>query len=225
MLWIACAAALIFFSLWRRSKAEGVQTAKQIAFSHAEAWLSDKAIQPETVRYDAYFGRPYSLAEDAAVIVGTGSFASGEDIGFVAEVHPRYGILSGKLIRPAGVATWHKQASLRCLSSSLPLATVLGKMAEELEIQTIEREIEKKQRAMDDIQRIVASTERAKAVAHEDVIRQVKAMTETVDESPPAAAPTGRRRPAFDESPAKERIAELRSRIDKESRRRTRRDL
>lgn len=218
MLWIACAVALIFFYLWRRSRAETIQTAKQSAFSYAESWLSDEAIKLETVRYETYFGRPYTLTEDAAVIVGTGSLAAGEDIGFVAEVHPRYGLLSGKLIRPAGVATWHKQASLQCLSSSLPLATVLGRMVEEQQQKTITWEIEQSARAMEDMRRIVAETERAKAAAHEAIVQHVKAVTDEEDagSSIPAVPPV--RRPLFEEPPSKERIAELRARIDSQTR-------
>lgn len=218
MLWIACAAALIFFYLWRRSRAETIQTAKQSAFSYAESWLSDEAIKLETVRYETYFGRPYTLAEGAAVIVGTGSLASGEDIGFVAEVHPRYGLLSGKLIRPAGVATWHKQASLRCLSSSQPLTTVLGQMVEKQQQRTINGEMEQSTRAMDDMHWTVAETECAKAAAHEAIAQQVKAMTDEVDagSSTPAAPPV--RRARFEELPSKERIAEMRARIDSQTR-------
>lgn len=223
MLLIACAVALVFFYLWRRSRGDTIRSAKQTAFSFAEPWLSDEGIQTAGVRYETYFGRPYTLMNGTAVVVGTGRSITGEDVGFVAEIHPGHGLLSGKLLRPASVASWHRRASLHCLSSSLPLMTVLGQMADEHRKLAIGREISETASAMNEMRRIVAETEQAKAIAHEEIVRQIKAMTSGDGSGVADSSSSKQQHRTFDEPPSKDRIAKLRARIDSESRQSTKR--
>lgn len=127
---VAVAAAVIFFFMWRASRRNARQANDHITSQAISDDLDRAGFVEGSVRYFVYRGRPYALT-GGAVIVGYGRVASGEEVGFLGEVHDQYGSVGFELIRPHGIATWHKQASLRSLETGLPLTTVLKRAAEE----------------------------------------------------------------------------------------------
>lgn len=127
---VAVAAAVIFFFMWRASRRDARQANDHITSQAISDDLDRAGFVEGSVGYVVYRGRPYALT-GGAVIVGYGRLASGEDVGFVGEVHDQYGSIGFELIRPYGITTWHQQASLRSLETGLPLTTVLKRAVEE----------------------------------------------------------------------------------------------
>ncbi len=98
-----------------------------IAFSaldRAKPWLDDQGINRD-VTFASYLGRPYSLVEGAAVLVGQGRDADGNTVGFCVEVSDRMGFLGGTIVHPVGLALNHKQAAFYSQRTSMPISTVI----------------------------------------------------------------------------------------------------
>jgi len=94
------------------------------AIDRAEPWLEEQGIN-RNVTFASYLGRPYSLAEDAAVLVGKGNDTDGNAVGFCVEVSDRMGFLGGILVHPVGLTIHHKQAAFYSRSTSTPILTII----------------------------------------------------------------------------------------------------
>lgn len=94
------------------------------AIDRAEPWLEEQGINRD-VTFASYVGRPYSLVDGAAVLVGQGKGADGSAVGFCVEVSDRMGFLGGIIVRPVGLTINHKQAAFYSRSTSTPIRTVL----------------------------------------------------------------------------------------------------
>lgn len=96
------------------------------AIDRAEPWLDEQGINRD-VTFASYFGRPYSLAEGAAVLVGKGKDVGGNDVGFCVEVSDRMGFLDGIIVHPVALVLNHKQAAFYSKSSSMPIRHVISR--------------------------------------------------------------------------------------------------
>lgn len=63
------------------------------AIDRAEPWLEERGINHD-VTFASYVGRPYTLLEGVAVLVGQGKDADGSAVGFCVEVSDRMGFLA-----------------------------------------------------------------------------------------------------------------------------------
>lgn len=130
MFWIILAAAVIFFILWRSSSGKSDSLQKHLVSGAADQWLQEKDIAAESVRFEVYYGRPYTLLQDGAVVVGMGTTTSGSETGFVCDISPQHGLMSGDLISQT-VASYHKRASIQSMESGLTMSSILKAASEE----------------------------------------------------------------------------------------------
>lgn len=114
-------AVWIYFSM--RSKVKAATAFNAIDW--AEKWFTQQGINPASVMFSSYDDPALARNAGAVILVGDGKNAAGDSIGFVVEVMPRRGVVAGEILRPSGVATWHRQASLTAASSGKPLMDVL----------------------------------------------------------------------------------------------------
>lgn len=131
MIWIVLVIAVVFFFLWRSSSGKADSLQKHVVSSVADQWLHENDISLESVRFEVYYGRPYTLLSDGAVVVGFGTKSNGASAGFICDVSPQHGLMSGDLISPT-VASNHKQASLQSMQSGLTIGAILKVASEKL---------------------------------------------------------------------------------------------
>lgn len=131
MIWIVLLIAAVFFLLWRSSSGKVTTLQKHVVSSVADQWLQENNITLGSVNFEVYYGRPYTLLPEGAVVVGVGTTTAGAPTGFVCDVSPQQGLVSGELISQT-VATYHKRASLQSMQSGLSMATILNAASAEL---------------------------------------------------------------------------------------------
>lgn len=115
--------SIALFFMWRASNAKGKLTADAMTMQSLAQLMDEAGFDDETVRYAVYRGKPYAMT-GGAIVTGIGRLASGEDVGFVAEVHDSMGPMQLELIRPYEIATFHKDISLKSLQTGMPMITI-----------------------------------------------------------------------------------------------------
>ena len=114
-----------FNSLFGNSKAEKSFN----AFDEANSWISKNNINLDSIRFSSY-DKPYLVRNTGAtVIVGSGTYVNGENVGFALEVISNKGVVASEIIIPYGIASYHNRASMQAKMSNLPLLDVLVDMA------------------------------------------------------------------------------------------------
>ena len=126
---IVVVALWIFFSI--RSKAKAERERAFSAMNEAGQWFDSQGILRSSVKsFDSYNDPDLVRNPRATVIVGIAKTAQGHEIGFALEVVPGQGVVAHALLVPAGIATWHRMASMEARAAGLALIDVLSLKAE-----------------------------------------------------------------------------------------------
>ncbi|MBU2676125.1 MAG: hypothetical protein KJP16_03510 [Gammaproteobacteria bacterium] len=80
-------------------------------FEEAEKWFALNRLDLDSIRFSAYDEPHLVRAKDAVALVGSADLLDGEHVGFIVEVVEGRGVVEGAVLRPSGVATWHKSAA------------------------------------------------------------------------------------------------------------------
>lgn len=115
----------VFFTIRSRKKAARSFN----AIDGADPWLESQDIDPNSVRFSTYEEPALARNLGAMVIVGWGKTKQGDDKAFAIEIKRGAGVVTGEIIVPYGIATWHKNASMQAKLTKQPLIDVLLSMA------------------------------------------------------------------------------------------------
>jgi hypothetical protein len=111
----------IFFSM--RSSAK---TSRSFAVRDAaEPWFQAQGIVGRSITFSIYEDPGLARNPGATVLVGTGQDVRGEPAGFAIEVLPGKGVVEAQLLKPHGIATWHRNASMEARMAGVSLIDVL----------------------------------------------------------------------------------------------------
>lgn len=98
-------------------------------FEEAESWFALNRFDLDSIRFSAYDEAHLVKAEDAVALVGSADMRDGEHVGFAIEVVKGRGVVNGAVLRPCGIATWHRSAARTASTSGESLLEVLKTMA------------------------------------------------------------------------------------------------
>ena len=98
-------------------------------FEEAERWFSLNRLDLDSIVFSAYDEPHLVRAKDAVALVGTATMRDGEDVGFAIEVVEGRGVVEGTILRPSGIATWHRSATATATKSGDSLLGALKTMA------------------------------------------------------------------------------------------------
>lgn len=98
-------------------------------FDEAESWFEKNRLDLDSIRFSAYDERHLVRAKDAVALVGSADLLGGEHVGFAIEVVEGRGVVEGAILRPSGIATWHRSAAATASTSGESLLEVLRTMA------------------------------------------------------------------------------------------------
>lgn len=125
MTYIVVALSVIAIWIYFSTKAKAKAARAFNAVSLADPWFSANQIKSSTLVFSAYNAQGLARNPGAVVLVGTGEGMDGKPVGFAVEVMDGHGLLVGEVLRPYGVATWHRMAAQTALTSGLPMIDVL----------------------------------------------------------------------------------------------------
>jgi hypothetical protein len=108
----------------------------RLAFEYVAEWLLMRKIDPRTVSFTPYKGKPLARESEGIVLVGIGSetgydMSAANQIGFAVEVVLNKRIVDGEIFRPYDVATEHVNASIRSRQYGITMVDALREMAME----------------------------------------------------------------------------------------------
>jgi hypothetical protein len=95
-------------------------------------WLKERNIDTDRVRY--YIYADLARTPGATVVVGMGLTNQDEKIGFVVEILPGRGVVTGETIEPYGIVTHHKVAARAAKQHGTCLIDALLFLAEQHQI-------------------------------------------------------------------------------------------
>ena len=108
-------------------------------FAEAEPWFLRNSLDLDSIRFSCYDDARLVAHDEAAVLVGVGDREDGwrepEDddegghVGFAIEVVPGRGVVRGALLRPSGIASWHRDAAAAAKLTGETLVDVLQQHA------------------------------------------------------------------------------------------------
>lgn len=110
-------------------------------FQEAERWFALNRFDLDSILFSAYDEAHLVKARDAVALVGTADMPDGEDVGFIVEVVKGRGVVAGAILRPCGIATWHRSAAQEASRRGESLLDVLKARARR-KISSIDSEIE-----------------------------------------------------------------------------------
>lgn len=97
-------------------------------FDEAERWFALNRLDLDSIRFSAYAEPHLVRAKDAVALVGSANMLDGEHVGFAIEVVAGRGVVEGSVLRPSGIATWHRSAAMTATTSGESLLAVLKNM-------------------------------------------------------------------------------------------------
>lgn len=124
ILGVLLAIAVIAYVAARSARRTTVENSGERGLDIASGWLNKNGIDRTKVRFFSYSEPALVSSPGVTVVVGLGSNANGQNVGFVIETQPSRGVIAGHIIDPTA-ASFHSQLSRAAIQDGRTLMDVL----------------------------------------------------------------------------------------------------
>lgn len=124
ILGVFLAVAVIAYIAIQGSRKTTVRDSGERGLDIASDWLNKNGIDRTKVRFFSYSDPALVSSPGVTIIVGTGSNANRQPVGFVIETQPSRGVVAGHIIDPTA-ASFHSQLSRAAIQEGRTLMDVL----------------------------------------------------------------------------------------------------